>query len=446
MQVVALIPAVLALFMCLLRSPARAFTDVYLPVLLLLPNNLKFFVGGLPDLGFQHAAIFPIAIFVLLRPGAWRPCFADVLVLTHVLTMGLSQYRGTNDLNSAQNVVFDQTVRIFLPYLLARLLIEREGLRTVIGHRFVLCLAIVALLSLWQFRMGKDIFFGRLWTDFFPGQSVPRSTYRMGFMRITGPYEHAILAGVVMSVGVFIATWLHGTKRWSTRNKGLLMLAGVCAGSLMTLSRGPWMGILLGGGIAFIGYARRRGKTFLRATVLGLGVGIPATLSLIEYASVGRSTAETRMQENVAYRMELLDVYMPTIMEKPFFGWGLWRWEADSRFESVDNHYLLLALNHGLVGLGLFVLIIFWVGLRLVAIGARAPPRTQTSALAFTLLGAIICVAFSVATVWLGAQTAPVLFLILGWSEGLIQARPRAYWRQTATTTVPTGLLRGTMA
>jgi hypothetical protein len=40
--------------------------------------------------------------------------------------------------------------------------------------------------------------------------------------------------------------------------------------------------------------------------------------------------------------------------------------------------------------------------------------------LALTFLGIYVIVIVSVATVWLGAQTEQMLFLITGWSEGLI--------------------------
>jgi hypothetical protein len=40
----------------------------------------------------------------------------------------------------------------------------------------------------------------------------------------------------------------------------------------------------------------------------------------------------------------------------------------------------------------------------------------------FTLLGVQVVVAVSIMLSWLGGQTEPLLFLILGWSESVLRA------------------------
>jgi hypothetical protein len=67
------IPGVIALFVCLRRGVAAALIDVYLPVLLLIPDYFRWVLPGLPDPTFNEAAIIPIAgLFVLREARRWR--------------------------------------------------------------------------------------------------------------------------------------------------------------------------------------------------------------------------------------------------------------------------------------------------------------------------------------------------------------------------------------
>jgi hypothetical protein len=46
--------------------------------------------------------------------------------------------------------------------------------------------------------------------------------------------------------------------------------------------------------------------------------------------------------------------------------------------------------------------------------------RPPTNPFGFTLLSLLFVIFWSIATVWLGGQTADLLFLIVGWSEGYL--------------------------
>jgi hypothetical protein len=89
---------------------------------------------------------------------------------------------------------------------------------------------------------------------------------------------------------------------------------------------------------------------------------------------------------------------------------------------SVDNHYLLLALTYGKYVLALFVVLLVWMVTRLVLFCISHPGRIFPGSMALMFLGIYIVVIISIATVWLGAQTPQLLFLITGWSEALILA------------------------
>jgi hypothetical protein len=87
---------------------------------------------------------------------------------------------------------------------------------------------------------------------------------------------------------------------------------------------------------------------------------------------------------------------------------------------SIDNHLLLLALRHGMIALAFFVALVLVQMIKLGAFCSRTPRDAPESALGFTLLGAILSVSFSGMTVFLGEQSNIVLFIMLGWADGLM--------------------------
>jgi len=94
--------------------------------------------------------------------------------------------------------------------------------------------------------MSSDLF-TRLFEPIFPptGNTV---VFRAGFMRIQGPYGHAIALGWMMALGFRIVRWLEWNGAWSDRMRFLPMSKirfcelWIAAGSIMSLSVGPLVG------------------------------------------------------------------------------------------------------------------------------------------------------------------------------------------------------------
>lgn len=420
MEVIAIFPAILSVLVCVLRSPSAAFLDVYLPVLLLIPTRFHWVVAGLPDPGFQHAAILPIACLLpFLRHAQWRFSLTDLLVFGYAGVIGYSEYRAAG-WKDAQNLIFDQLCVVVLPYVLAKLLIQPEGNESIVARRVSGLLALVAVLSIWEFRMGTRLFFETLWGFFFPFTEQITSEYRWGFGRIAGPYGHAIHAGMMFGIGIFLQAWLMHARQWKTRRSGLVVLGLIVLGSMLTMSRGPWLGILLGGCVVILGFVRDRRGVVLRLCLLAMVIGPPAWQFFDEYVSGASAVGDSAARHSAAYRAELYDVYMPTILNQAEFGYGSHRWPENRAYWSVDNHYMFLALEHGLVAVVMLAGTMLWVCARLAIFAARRPPMDPTGSLAWTLAGAIGSIAVAITTVFLGVQVEPVLFLLLGWSESLL--------------------------
>ena len=439
MSIIIALPGLVAAYIAARQSAAKAFVWVYLPALLLMPDHYRWVVPGLPDPGFSQAAILPVALFFFWRrgpaPWPWSP--TDFLVVGFALCVALSEYNAAG-YKEAQNLMFDMLTSVVLPYVLVKGLVrQEEGFALDMAKRISLLLFAVAILSLYEFRMGSSLI-TTFFATFFPGQPIGWvTTFRWGFARIAGPYSHAILAGLIMAVGFRLQRWLEWSQAWERKfsfwpshplSKGQILSLGILAGSIMTMCRGPWIGALLAAGITAIGRRANRWHTVGLAGVVLLVVGLPMAFQAWEYASVGRAQAVSDAQETVAYRKELLDHYVEVAYEEKWLGWGRNTWPQPPGMHSIDNFYLLLALMHGLPTLFCLWGVFGYLGLRLFWSGMREPPnQKQGSSLNFTLLGIFVAYAFTLFTVYMGKQTMPLFFIFAGWADAHLHGKPATH-------------------
>jgi hypothetical protein len=125
-----------------------------------------------------------------------------------------------------------------------------------------------------------------------------------------------------------------------------------------------------------------------------------------------------------SYRVTLLNKYWDVVLVHPLLGWGNEGWPVMDNLLSIDNHYLWMSLRHGLIivyilltFMILTVIELIWKGLQIRDIYNRS--------LYFTLAGAIMIMLIVLSTVYLGGQTQSLLFLLLGWAQGLMKTQYR---------------------
>jgi hypothetical protein len=235
-----------------------------------------------------------------------------------------------------------------------------------------------------------------------------------------------------MVVAFRIQRWLEWSQAWAPKpriapwlpiSQARLITLVLVAGVIMTMVRGPWIGAILAALVVLIGRSPQRGLAIAGIVAGGLLIGIPGGMWFYDYVSVGRAGALTVAQETAAYRWELLTEYGAISREQFWFGWGLTTWPKVPGMESIDNYYLLLLLMHGMLGLGFFLAIIGSMLFRLLRRGLSEPLAAPAgSSLAFTLASVYVVFIISVATVYLGLQAVPLLFLITGWAEGYLRS------------------------
>jgi hypothetical protein len=464
MDLIVLFPAILC-WAALAKWPIRkVFVGVYLPILLLLPQYYIVRFPHLPPLTFADTAVLPLGVALWVKEmRRWRLDWMDLWVVLSAFSTGLSEALSTalangtwKDLFAADRVgeighlangglmFFESVCTTVIPYMLGKLLIEQPGptgnlARTRMVRRFVTLLAIVSAISVHDFVRGRSIWqmVGR---HVFPDQLVMWDVQmRWGFGRIQGPYSQAILAGMIFLMGLIYCLWLlRFAPEWATRKVlhgyslrlRTLIFVAIVAGLLMTQSRGPWLGVALALLLVVLARFLTFGKAVTAFVVLLMISGVGAYYYGKRYTDVDILHAKDEAQQNAVYRRELLNTYLPIVKERKAFGWGITTMPKLNGQDSIDNEYLLLAVEQGLTGLVLFLLVLGGSGLRLLRLGLRPLPAAD-KALVFSHFTVLMGIAVTLSTVYLGEQALTMMFVIVGWIQGMTLMHSK---KQTADT------------
>jgi len=429
---VAFLPAIWVFLVAKNQSVSKAFIWGYIPTLLLLPDYFIAITPGFPDPSFNQAA--SVALFIVFAkrgfPG-YRFTLTDLVVGFYAISVSYSEFMASGYAD-AQNLMFYELTSVFFPYLFAKSLVEPFNLRYDFGKSIVMCLCIVSLLNLYENKMGKNLWQITIGDICFPGQGdLWITTFRFGLARAAGPYAHCLVDGIIMAVAYRLQRWLQWSNAWPDKIKKLswiplhpaqLFTFIIFIGVLSTLGKGQWLAGIVAAGITIIGRSRKRVAAMTSVLSIMVFVGVPLLIAFFNYASVGRANAKDDNQETAAYRYELVTEYMDVANEKMWFGWGLMKWPEVPGFESIDNHFLLTYLNHGVIAICLLLWIIFGMMGRLIVHGMKQPlAEPKGSSLAFTLAAIYLMYFIAVSTVAMMYQSCTLLFLITGMAEAYLR-------------------------
>lgn len=427
-----------------LRSPEKALLNIFLPLLLFIPQIFDAKVPGLPALRVAQAAIIPIFIIHFItkffelsmgmrRRNAVRISLMDFLVVFYIIFCVYSEEinEGTS---MSVNLLAGMLSSVLAPFILAKMLIMPKNLSIAFAKRFVFCIFIIIILSLYEMRFTLNPFLALI-RPFFPGQGEEWPTlYRWGFVRIGGPFIQPIIFAMVISVALFFDYWLYRNRLWERYfkylpiSKRVVITLVLLFGFIMTFSRGPILSTLLGMLFVGIGFSRyKKISLTLRCIIIGL-FAVYTIWAFYEISGVGIGLAQTAEEATIAYRGELIRQYVSIAMQKPWWGWGIELWPKVPGLSSVDNHYLWVALKHGFIPIGVFTFMIFYTFVRLLKRGIfDNPTQLVDCSLAFTFAAILISFAVCLTTVFLGLQLEPLFFLLLGWMEGFLLSNSISY-------------------
>jgi hypothetical protein len=430
---IAYLPAIWVYLTAQNKSLTKAFIWGYIPILLLLPDYYRAITPGLPDPSFNQAASVALfAVFYLKGFPGYRFSLTDVVVGLYAFAISYSEFLASG-YSDAQNLMFYALTSVLFPYLFAKSLVEAFDARYEFGKSIVICLSIVFLFNLFENKMGSNLWQLTIGRFFFPGQGDGWiTTFRFGLARAAGPYAHCLVDGVIMAVAYRMQRWLQWSDAWPEKIKKLawiplrpdqLFTLMILGGVFSTLGKGQWLAGFIAAGITIIGRSKKRVMAMTAVIAIMVGVGIPAMIAFLNYASVGRANAADDNQETAAYRYELVTAYMDVAKEKLWFGWGLMKWPEVSGFESIDNHFLLTYLNHGVIAVTILLGIIFVMMGRLIKHGMTQPlAEPRGSSLAFTLAAIFLMYLIAVSTVAMMYQSCTLFFLITGLSDAYLRS------------------------
>jgi hypothetical protein len=450
-ELIVLLPLALAWWFVATKSLEAALIQVYLPVLMLIPDYFRLPIDGLPDPTFSQCAILPIGSVLFWKifvKREWKSSPLDFTVIAFVVWQFISDFYNVG-YKDAQNMFFDTATLAVMPYMAGKVLIEQTGFRAAVARRFVWLLFMVSVISIYEFRMGVNLF-RTVISAFFPDQHTGWFTQiRWGFGRIAGPYGHAIAMGTLLAMAYLVCRWLSQTGQWERHFKRLgalpltksrIITGGLIAGMLMTLSRGPWLAATCGVVLASIGIGSDRKRALKRAILVLVGGGLLIYAAGKTYVNGAGPADSVEEQASAAYRAILVQEYEDIAMVNPIMGWGRANWPQVPGMESIDNNYLYIALGSGLVGVGLFILMIVMAIWRLFVAGYFAKDLDPAErAFRFTLLAVLASVAISTVTVYMASQLYPLFFMFLGWSEACIVFRSAPEEVHSEETAAPTG-------
>jgi hypothetical protein len=300
------------------------------------------------------------------------------------------------------------------------------------SRMFVLMFLIFFPMFLYEAKYwGSPIF--KIVGVFFPGASQGLSL-RYGLARTSGTFEHPILACIMIVAVYRLHRWLCWQGAWDQVQAGWLGWIQMQAKrfpfsfqnqisivlivmALMTISRGPWIGGFAGAALAAVGNFKNRRKWLiivLAAFVIGAVLG---QVALDAYITPKQGEILSGEAKTMLYRKVMIDQYKDYLLEKLWTGWGLTTVPKIRGTESLDNAFFLMALQHGVIAPALFISILLYAISSQIKLGLRAPVGEHP--IGFTFSGIYLACSIAFFTVYMGGQTEPMIFLLLGWGENI---------------------------
>ncbi len=327
---------------------------VILTLALLMPPEVRINFAGQNFYSYRLAwlMILPWVMFKILKGHfSWR--IHDFLLLAGSGWIAVSLcvvYGFAKGLPAGLGLALD----LIVPYFIARISVSnfQDFRRTLIVLApvfffFAILLPIEAFLNFRFIRETAISIFGSLGGSYYGMTSTFRiaTDMRYGLLRATGPFSHPILAGIFFASLLPLYYW-SGIRGWPR-------LLGLGAGlfAVFTLSSAAYLAILLFLVLATYDFIRRL-VTFLSWPLF---VIVTSCVALVLHVVSQNGLVSVLIRftldpQTGRYRLLIWDYGTESVARNPFFGIGFERFVALAWMgDSIDAHWLNLAVRHGLL-------------------------------------------------------------------------------------------------
>jgi len=384
------------------------FTYIWLlPLLPVLSKEIPG-LGGIRflfELNYPRLLSLTILLPIFLAQNDRRKAFfrlpGDKLFTGYLLiNMVISTRNGdiTNILRSNLYIFTD----IFLPYYAASRSFKTFNDFRKVAFVIFASASILAAVALFEIAKSWHLY-SSLNNSLAINQHFSSYLFREGLLRASSSFSTSITLGYMLVIGMGMGLALRmppKKKQWQK------IIYALYAGALIaTLARGPWVGCF----ILFAVYSLlHREKAVILKKLFALSIiAIPFAF----FTSIGQKIIKLlpfsggENEGSISYRQELFDKSWVVIQQNPILGSNTYLQtpELQSMIQGqgiidIVNTYIRIALNSGLLGLGIFILffshLVFNLYKAQQKIGKKEPElHLYTISLTATLISALLIIA-----------------------------------------------------
>lgn len=339
---------------------------LYLFLLVALPNLPKTLMfGNVKIFEFDYMRLLSMSIlfpaFINLdRISPQAPRFGkhkqDIILLLY-LVLGFILTIKSQKYTSPELVRFAIYLFLggFLPYYIAsRALNNLQDMRDALMSFAVACMVIAAI---------GFLEFSRHWILYKPLKQTLSVEWGYLYYLARGSYLRAMVTGgqpialgyiMAVAFGVF----LFFSKTISPKMLWITGFAVISMGLLSALSRGPWLGAAVMVIVYSVTSKKAATSTIIIGTLMLLVFTIASSTNVLDKYIDYLPFIGTVDSENVEFRKNLLIESIDIIMKNPFWGdmnADLELFRTGENIIDIVNNYVLIAIQSGFIGLGLFI-------------------------------------------------------------------------------------------
>lgn len=350
--------------------PAEGQAAVAAGSTLLLVFVLSLFIPGSFRVGPIALTPYKCVLLAVIVPLGWqwirgqagRITAVDVLMLLYCLWMSLAVV-ANHGLGRAVFIV-NNFIDVFGAYLVGRVLVRSAADYRAFFRYFLYGLLFMLPFAVIEFLTGRRLL-PQIFGTIFSVQEDIRNKPRLGFTRATVPFHNPIHYGLVCSLAIANAYYIH----FASRLQRLRLTAFAVFMTVMSMSSGP----MFGAALQLLAIFWDRLLRLVRARwVLLVLIGI-VVLALLEVNLPGGLLGY--IVNEVIFnpvggqnRIDILIYGSAEILRNPVFGIGFNDWVRPFwQSATVDNFWILTAMRYGIPALLLLVAAIGVSALQMMA-------------------------------------------------------------------------------